>query len=59
MGQQGPTISSSAGPVYTATELARLLEDVGFAELECFGDLDGEELSRESRLVVRARKPVT
>ena len=27
--------------VYTATELARLLEDVGFAEIECFGDLDG------------------
>jgi ubiquinone/menaquinone biosynthesis C-methylase UbiE len=45
--------------VYTATELARLLEDVGFAEVACFGDLDGGELSRESRLVVRARKPVT
>ena len=27
--------------VYTATELARLLEDVGFAEIECFGDLVG------------------
>ena len=27
--------------VHTATELARLLEDVGFAEIECFGDLDG------------------
>jgi hypothetical protein len=26
--------------VYTATELARLLEDVGFAEIECFGNLD-------------------
>ena len=45
--------------VYTATELARLLEDVGFAEIECFGDLDGGQLLRESRLVVRARKPIT
>jgi SAM-dependent methyltransferase len=45
--------------IYTATELTRLLEDVGFAEIECFGDLDAGELSRESRLVVRARKPVT
>jgi SAM-dependent methyltransferase len=44
--------------VYTATELARLVEDVGFTDVECFGDLDGGELSRESRLVVRARKPV-
>jgi hypothetical protein len=42
--------------VYTATELARLIEDVGFAEIECFGDLDGGQLSRESRLVVRARR---
>jgi SAM-dependent methyltransferase len=45
--------------VYTATELTRLLEDLGFAEIECFGDLDEGELSRESRLVVRAKKPVT
>jgi hypothetical protein len=45
--------------VYTATELARLLENVGFAEVKCFGDLDEGELSRKSRLVVRARKPVT
>jgi hypothetical protein len=44
--------------VYTSTELARLLEDVGFVEIECFGDLDGGQLSRESRLVVRARKPI-
>jgi hypothetical protein len=27
--------------VYIATELARPLEDVSFAEIECFGDLDG------------------
>jgi SAM-dependent methyltransferase len=45
--------------VYTATELVRLLEDVGFGEVECFGDLEGGELSRETRLVVRTRKPST
>lgn len=43
--------------VYTATELVRLLEDVGFGEIECFGDLERTELSRETRLVVCARKP--
>jgi SAM-dependent methyltransferase len=42
--------------VYTATELVRQLEGVGF-ETECFGDLEGGELSRETRLVIRARKP--
>jgi hypothetical protein len=46
-------------PVYTATELARLLEDVGFVEIECFGDLDEGQLPRESRLVLCARKPIT
>jgi SAM-dependent methyltransferase len=43
--------------VYTATELVRMLQSVGFHEIECFGDYDGGELSRETRLVVRARKP--
>jgi SAM-dependent methyltransferase len=42
--------------VYTATELVRMLEGVGFSEVECFGDLEGAELSRETRLVVRARR---
>jgi hypothetical protein len=28
-------------PAPPATELARLLEDVGFAEIACFCDLDG------------------
>jgi SAM-dependent methyltransferase len=42
--------------VYTATELVRLLEDVGFAQVECFGDFEGGPLSRETRLVVRARR---
>jgi len=43
--------------VYTATELVRLLHDVGFGEIDCFGDFEGAPLSRETRLVVRARKP--
>jgi ubiquinone/menaquinone biosynthesis C-methylase UbiE len=45
--------------VYTATELTRMLGGVGFGDVECFGDFDGGELSRETRLVVRARKPAT
>lgn len=43
--------------VYTATELARLLADAGFAEIEAFGDYDGGELSRDTRLVARATRP--
>jgi hypothetical protein len=42
--------------VYTATELVRLLADIGFAEIDCFGDFEGRPLSRETRLVVRAEK---
>jgi SAM-dependent methyltransferase len=42
--------------VYTATELVRMLEEVGLGEIECFGDYEGAELSRETRLVVRVRK---
>jgi ubiquinone/menaquinone biosynthesis C-methylase UbiE len=42
---------------YTATELVKLLADVGFVEIECFGDFEGGPVSRETRLVVRARKP--
>jgi ubiquinone/menaquinone biosynthesis C-methylase UbiE len=43
--------------VYTATELVKLLAEAGFAGIECFGDYEGAPLTRESRLVVRARKP--
>ncbi len=43
--------------IYSATELVRLLADIGFGEIECFGDFEGGPLSRETRLVVRARKP--
>jgi hypothetical protein len=45
--------------VYTATELARPLEDVGFAEIECFGDLDGGSSRVRAGSFVRARKPIT
>jgi SAM-dependent methyltransferase len=45
--------------VYTATDLVRLVEGVGFGEIECFGNYEGAELERESRLVVRARKIAT
>jgi ubiquinone/menaquinone biosynthesis C-methylase UbiE len=44
--------------VYTATELVELLAEAGFAEIDCFGDYEGGPLSRETRLVVRAKKPV-
>jgi SAM-dependent methyltransferase len=44
--------------VYTATEVVRLLTDVGFHDVACCGDFEGAPLSRETRLVVRARKPV-
>jgi ubiquinone/menaquinone biosynthesis C-methylase UbiE len=64
--QTDHTLAPSEGPrrtvtfrlrVYTATELVRMLEAVGFSEIEGFGDLEGGELSRETRLVIRARKP--
>jgi ubiquinone/menaquinone biosynthesis C-methylase UbiE len=42
--------------VYTATELVRMLDDVGYGPVACFGDYEGGELTRETRLVIRARK---
>jgi SAM-dependent methyltransferase len=42
---------------YTATELGKLIEAANFADLEYLGDLEGGELSRDSRLVIVARKP--
>jgi ubiquinone/menaquinone biosynthesis C-methylase UbiE len=43
--------------VYTATELVRILADVGFEAIECFGDFERGELSRETRLVIRTTRP--
>jgi SAM-dependent methyltransferase len=42
---------------YTATELVRLIEEVGFVGVECFGGLDREELAISTRLVVLAHAP--
>jgi ubiquinone/menaquinone biosynthesis C-methylase UbiE len=42
--------------VYTATDLVRMLDDVAYGPVECFGDYEGGELTRETRLVIRARK---
>jgi SAM-dependent methyltransferase len=42
--------------VYTATDLVRMVEDAGFGEITCFGDYEGADLSRDTRLVLRARK---
>ena len=41
--------------LYTATELARLVEEAGFAQVECFGSFEREPLSRHTRLVMLAR----
>jgi hypothetical protein len=41
--------------LYTSTELIRLVQDAGFARVECFGGFDGGPLSRETRLVLLAR----
>ena len=43
--------------VYTATELSKLLAELGFDQIGCFGDYDEGPLSRDTRLVVRARAP--
>jgi ubiquinone/menaquinone biosynthesis C-methylase UbiE len=41
---------------YTATELAHLLREAGFVEVECFGGFDRGEFSRETRLIMLARR---
>jgi hypothetical protein len=33
-----------------------MLDGTGFGDIACFGDYDGGELSRETRLVIRGRK---
>lgn len=40
--------------LYTATELVNLVAEAGFAQIECFGGWDGDPLSRQTRLVIRA-----
>lgn len=43
--------------MYTATELVRLLEAAGFTAIECYGGLEREELSVQTRLVLLAKAP--
>lgn len=43
--------------LYTATELIVALEDVGFADIEAYGDLSGAPLDPSTRLVLRALRP--
>ena len=43
--------------VYTATELVRLVEAAGFGAVECYGGLERQELTVQTRLVVLARAP--
>jgi ubiquinone/menaquinone biosynthesis C-methylase UbiE len=42
---------------YTATDVVRLVAGAGFTAIECFGGLDREPLTIETRLVVLARAP--
>ncbi len=42
---------------YTATELGKLIEGAGLVDVQYFGDLEGNELSRKTRLVIVARRP--
>jgi ubiquinone/menaquinone biosynthesis C-methylase UbiE len=42
--------------VYTATELLAMLDNAGFAEAKCYGDLDGGAFGVDARLVIVARR---
>jgi ubiquinone/menaquinone biosynthesis C-methylase UbiE len=42
--------------VYTATELLAMLDNAGFAEAKCYGDLDGGAFATDTRLVIVARR---
>jgi ubiquinone/menaquinone biosynthesis C-methylase UbiE len=42
--------------VYTATEVMAMLLTAGFSEAKCYGDLEGGELTVDTRLVVVARR---
>jgi ubiquinone/menaquinone biosynthesis C-methylase UbiE len=40
--------------VYTAGELAEMAREAGFADVACYGGYEGEELTLDTRLVLRA-----
>ena len=42
---------------YSVTELVRMLRDVGFEDVACFGSLDGAPFGPETRLVLVATRP--
>src|SRR5262245_21244483 len=42
---------------YSVTELARMLADIGFAEVTCYGNLDGGPFGPDTRLVIVAMTP--
>jgi ubiquinone/menaquinone biosynthesis C-methylase UbiE len=42
--------------VYAVTELLAMLEQAGFAEAKCYGDLDGGAFGVDTRLVIVARR---
>ncbi len=42
---------------YSATELSRILVDVGFGEITCYGNLDGGPFAPDTRLVIVAATP--
>lgn len=43
--------------LYTATELIRVMQDVGFTQVEAYGGLDASPLDPSRRLVVRGVRP--
>lgn len=42
---------------YSVTELVRILVDVGFGEVACYGNLDGGPFAADTRLVIVAATP--
>jgi hypothetical protein len=42
---------------YSVTELSRILVDVGFGEIACYGNLDGGPFAPDTRLVMVAATP--
>ena len=42
---------------YSVTELVRILVDVGFGEIACYGNLDGGPFAADTRLVIVAATP--
>lgn len=52
-----PQIRTIRWRAYSATELVRMLVDVGFGEIACYGTLDGGPFGPDTRLVLLATAP--